>query len=345
MPIAVVGAGAIGRAHIATIERTSFAAVAGVSEPSDAGRAYVKARGIPSFATAAELIASVKPEAAIIATPNDTHLPLAREFIAARIPVLVEKPITSTVADGEALVAAAQQADVPVLVGHHRRHNPIIKTARTMIADGRLGRLVSVTVLAGFLKPPGYFDLSWRRQPGGGPILINLIHEIDLVRHICGEIATVQAVSSNEIRRFEVEDSAAIILRLVNGALVTINLSDTVAAPWSWDLSSGESPTYPKQPGPVASHFLSGTDASLALPTLEYWAYRNEKSWFAPISREQVPLERADPYTAQILHLCRVARGEEQPLISAADGLQTVRATLAVHDAARNGQTVVINAR
>ena len=85
-----------------------------------------------------------------------------------------------------------------------------------------MGRLTCASVLYTFFKPDEYFALEWRRRAGGGPILINLIHEIDLIRYVCGEIAEVEAITSNAVRGFEVEDTAAVILRLANGALVTI---------------------------------------------------------------------------------------------------------------------------
>ncbi|MFA6265068.1 MAG: Gfo/Idh/MocA family oxidoreductase [Pseudolabrys sp.] len=345
LSIGIVGAGAIGRAHIETIAQSQCATIVGVSEPNAAARAYAEDRGLPCFETVDELIDKARPDAAIIATPNDTHRPVALKFIAAGIPVLIEKPVASSVEDGLAIAAAAKNARVPVLVGHHRRHNPIIKTARAMVAGGELGRLVSGTILAAFLKPPGYFEMAWRRQMGGGPILINLVHEIDLVRHVCGEIATVQALSSNNVRGFEVEDTAGVILGLENGAVVTISLSDTAATPWNWDLVAGESPNYPPQTRPVTTHFLCGTDGALGLPTLEHWEYRGEQSWFAPISTTQVGITPMSPYVAQLNHFCRAARGEEEPLVSADDGARTLRVTLAVHHAARTGQTVVIKTR
>jgi predicted dehydrogenase len=113
--------------------------------------------------------------------------------------------------------------------------------------------------------------------------------------------------------------------------------------PWSWDLAARESANYPPQPIAVQTHFLSGTEGSLALPTLEHWSYRGTKSWFSPIARDALAFEAADPYLEQINHLCRVARGEEAPLITAADGMQTLRATLAVHKAAQTGQMVALN--
>jgi predicted dehydrogenase len=338
--VAVIGAGAIGRAHCETIRRSESCRLAAIAEPAAAGKTYAESLGVPWYADARDLLGAMKPDAAIIATPNATHREFAIACIERGIVALVEKPIASTLADAAAIAAASERAGVAVLVGHHRRHNPITRRARSMIAEGALGRLTSATVLATFYKPADYFEVAWRREPGGGPLLINLIHEIDLVRHLCGEIASVQAVVSNAVRGFDVEDSAAILLRLAGGALVTLSLSDTAASPWSWDLASGESLNYPPQPAAVQTHFLSGTEGALALPTLDYWHYSSAKSWFAPISRDSVGVERGDPYLAQIDHLARVVRGSEAPLITARDGMLTLRATMAVHKAAKTGQIV-----
>lgn len=193
-----------------------------------------------------------------------------------------------------------------------------------------------------FYKPPEYFESGWRRRPDAGPVLINLIHEIDLVRHLCGEIEAVQAFTSNAARGFEVEDTAAVILRLGGGALVTLSLSDSAVAPWSWDLATREYEAYPPQPASVQTHFLSGTEGSLTLPTLEHWSYRSGKSWFNPITREATAVECVDPYLEQLRHFHRVVRGEEQPRISAADGASTLRATLAVRAAAQRGGSITL---
>lgn len=341
--IAVVGAGAIGRAHAAVIAAGGVATLAAIVDPTDAGKAVATQYGVPWFADQNALLAADRVDAAVIATPNQTHLPVSLAFIERGIPVLVEKPIASTLEEGRALTAASGKAGVPVLVGHHRRHNPIAKRARELVRSGALGRLTSVSVLYTFLKPDSYFELDWRRRAGGGPVLINLIHEIDLIRFICGEIESVQAVTSNAVRGFEVEDSAAVILRLAGGALVTVNVSDTAVAPWSWDMSTRESQHYPKLPVPVNSHYLSGTAASLTLPQLELWRYPGKAGWHEPIAREIVEVERADPYAEQIRHLCAVTRGEEQPVITAADGTRTLEATLAVHEAARIGAPVALS--
>jgi predicted dehydrogenase len=340
--VAVVGAGAIGRVHAELIARSDLCELATIVDSADAGCDLAQRFGVAWHSDHKTMLGAESIDAAIISTPNATHLPVSLAFIDRGIPILVEKPIASTAADALALTAAAERAGVLVLVGHHRRHNPIIRCARDLVSKGHLGRLASVSILYTFLKPDGYFDLEWRRRPGGGPVLINLIHEIDLVRFVCGEIESVQAITSSKVRGFDVEDSAAVILRLADGALVTISVSDTVAAPWSWDLSSRENPVYPPLVVPANTHFLSGTKGSLTLPGLDFWHYGSEQGWHSPLLHETIPVQQSDPYEEQLRHLCRVVRGEEKPLVGAADATRTLQATLAVHEAAKTGQKVIL---
>ncbi|WID96660.1 Gfo/Idh/MocA family oxidoreductase [Bosea vestrisii] len=338
LSIGLVGAGAIGRMHADVIAGSDFAAIAGVADPTEAGRLYCRERGLPWYASHRDLLAAGEAEALIVATPNQSHLEIGLAAIARGVPALIEKPVAVTVAEGEELSAASASAGVPVLVGHHRRHNPVIAKARELVSQGALGRLTNATVLYTFYKHDAYFDLAWRREPGGGPVLINLIHEIDLIRFVCGEIAAVQAVTSGRVRGLPVEDTAAVLLELENGALITVSLSDTAVTPWSWDLVSGELPNYPRQGKPVNSHFISGTEGSLALPSLDHWRYDGEKSWFADITQQTIPVERESPYQRQLRHLFEIVRHGAAPLIDAADATRTLKVTLAVQDAARQRQ-------
>ena len=154
---------------------------------------------------------------------------------AAGVPVIVEKPIGDTVERARRLVEAGEAAGVPVLTGHHRNYSSIMAKGREIVASGVLGDLVAVVGTALFYKPDDYFDASggWRKQPGGGPILLNLIHEVNNLLSLVGDIVAVQAVASNVIRGFAVEDTAAMILTFANGALGTFALSDTAASPRS----------------------------------------------------------------------------------------------------------------
>ncbi len=110
-----------------------------------------------------------------------------------------------------------------------------------MINEGKLGRLINVTALWQLQKPDSYFETPWRREPGAGFLLTNLIHDLDLLRYLCGEVVQVQAFTRNDVRGFANEDSAAVLLQFANGALGSLTGSDAVAAPWSWELDAGES--------------------------------------------------------------------------------------------------------
>lgn len=334
--LAVVGAGAFGRKHIDTVRRESCAELAAIADPVHGGKFAA-----PSFADYAEMLDKIKPDGAIIATPNALHVPVGLACVARGVPMLVEKPIADTVEASQTLVDAAGRAGVPLLVGHHRRHNPIIEKAREIVQGGGIGRLAAVTALWLLQKPDDYFDVGWRREPGGGPLLINLIHDIDDLRFICGEIVEVRAMTSNCMRNLRVEDTAAVALRFAGGALGTATVSDAVPAPWSWEISSGENPVYPHRH--ENCYFFSGSEGSLALPGLDLWKYEGKSGWHAPLSKARIEVSPQDPQARQLRHFCRVIRGEEKPRVTGADATRTLAAVLAVHAAAASGGPILLS--
>jgi len=338
MRIAVAGAGLIGRRHVELIEASPDCVLAGIADPSPAAKEFAQARNTPWHADHRALLEHENPDGLIIASPNALHFQMALDCVQAGVPALIEKPVTDTVAAAQRLCAAVKRSGVPMLVGHHRRHNPIIKAAREAVAIGKLGQLTAVVGLWLLKKPDEYFDVAWRREHGGGPLLINLIHDIDNLRFICGEITEVQAMTSNKVRGFAVEDTAALLLRFANGALGTVTVSDATPAPWSWELASGENAAYPKQDQP--SYIFSGTTGSLSVPNMEMWSYPQQPGWYAPLSRETIAPAAFDPLTEQLRHFLAVIAGREQPLISVEDAMGTLAVVEAVSEAARTGQKI-----
>lgn len=340
MPVAVLGAGAIGRMHIERLLTHDQVGVAAIADPGEAARELCKRLDVPWFADPLELLAGTRAEAVIVATPNATHADLGEACLARKLPVLMEKPIADTLVNARRLCDASERTGVPLMVGHQRRHNPLLRRAREMVQGGLLGRPVSATVMATWLKPDSYFEMEWRRKAGGGPVLINMIHDIDLLRFLLGDVVSVQAQRSSAVRGFEVEDTAAALLRFESGVLATLVTSDTATAPWNWDLAAGEACHYAKQD--VDAIFLTGTEGSLTLPQLQVFRYRERRGWHEPLSQERTPLHRVDPYVEQLRHLRAVAEGREAPVCSARDGLRTLETTLAVHEAAAGGSTVTL---
>jgi len=343
--IAVAGAGLIGRTHIGLIQASGECALAGIVDPAPAAAEFARTAGVPHYDTLGGLFAVQRPDGVILATPNQLHVQNALECIKAGVAALIEKPVADSVGEGVRLRDAAEQAGARLLVGHHRVHSPLLATACAIVQQGTLGRLVAVTGSAMFYKPDGYFDEApWRRQLGGGPILINMIHEIGNLRALCGEIVAVQAFASNATRGFPVEDTVAINLRFANDALGTFMLSDTAASPRSWEQTSQENKSYPTYPDEDC-YVIVGTDGSLAVPTMRLKAYarKEDRSWWKPFKIDVAPVDRADPLERQLEHFCALIRGEAKPRVSVSDGLANLRVTEAIAEAARSGKVVAID--
>ena len=341
--LAIAGAGRIGRDHAARIATLDECKLVALADPSPAASGLAQQLNVPLFTTLDQMLDTTRPDGVILATPNALHVGGALACIDRRMPVLVEKPVADTLAEARQLVDAVAVSGVPVLVGHHRRHSAILQAARAVIDSGRLGRLVTVNGSATFRKPDSYFtDAPWRTQRGGGPILINLVHEIDNLRALVGDIVEVQALASQAARGFEVEDTVAISLRFASGVLGSFLLSDAAASPRSWEQTSGENPQYDRHRDEDC-YVIAGDRGSLDVPTMRLREYIGERSWFAPFAGEVIEVPSVDPLMQQLRHFCAVIRGEAAPLVSAADAARTLEATLAVAEAAASRRAVVID--
>lgn len=333
--LGLIGAGLIGRRHAQLIAADPGLELAGVADPSDAGRAVARQHGAEHYDDHRALIDRAALDGVVIAAPNQLHARHGLACIERGLPLLVEKPIADSFEAGAALVAAAKRRGVPLMVGHHRRFHAAVEATHALLADGRIGELVAVSALWGVRKPDAYFEATWRRSEGGGPVLLNLIHDIDCLRHFAGEIEEVQAITSNARRRFDVEDTAVALVRFANGALGTITLTDCAPSPWGWEAGSSDNP------GIAGSkqncyHFL-GTAGSLEFPNLVLWRHEGPATgdWSVPLRATPLPQRSNDPLAAQLRHFRGVIRGEEPVRVSGREGLATLSATLAIKESAR----------
>lgn len=337
--IAVAGAGGVGRRHTALLREYPETVLCALIDPSPHARLLAEQEGVPAFASVEQFFDDgQRADGMILATPNHAHLAGAMSCLRHGVPALIERPVAAILADAQRLVIAQGTASVPLLVGHHRRHSPVLARARQHIAEGKLGSIVSLAGSALFHKPASYFtNAPWRSGTGGGPILINLTNEIDIMRYLLGEITAVQAMSSNAQRGFPVEDSVVVTLRFASGALGSFTLSDTAAAPPGWDLcGAGE------QAG-EDTYFIAGTQGSIALPSLRSWANPARRHWQEPLCESTLACEADDAMQRQLTHFCQVVRGEAAPLVTVKEAAESLRVTLAVADAARRGTTVYLD--
>ena len=340
--IGVIGFGLIGKTHVSKILESPNCELAGIADPRPSVMTELSQAGLPHYLSHDQLIDREKPDAVIIATPNQFHTTVSLDCLNAGLHLLIEKPIAHTVESGRQIVDLAEELDLVTLVGHHRRYYPTSQQAREMISNSAIGRLIGVSATWASLKPVNYFDVAWRCLPGGGPVLINLIHEIDLLRYICGEIVEVHAKTSNMARGFEVEDTAAMILTFESGAIGSFFLSDAAATPWNIEMALGENSNYPYC-GQNPYRFM-GEFGSFDFPNLNLWRYSDseEPGWESPLLHRPVQSASLDPYAEQLRHFCAAILGLEEPVVTAKDGLQTLAVTMAVIESASLKKPIAI---
>lgn len=321
--IAVAGTGFIGRIHLDTLARVDGLRLSAIIDPAPDAADIAASRGVPHFPDTDGIAAHA--DAVVVAAPNEVHVPLGTHLLGEGLPVLMEKPVAPTVADGLALAEAAERAGLPLLIGHHRRHNPIIRAAKAAIDAGGIGEIVTATIMSTLSKPDPYFDVPWRVAAGsGGPMMINVSHEVDLLRHFFGEIAEVTARLSNRRRGNPVEDVAALICVLASGAAATITATDAAAGPWAWDMTSGENPArFPAHD--TIAHAYAGTKAALSLPDLSLWRHPGARDWTTRMNATRLPAPEEDGYVRQFSHFRDLILGrDDKPVCGCRDALGTM---------------------
>lgn len=207
-----------------------------------------------------------------------------------------------------------------------------------------LGPIIAINGLWATYKPPEYFNAptEWRRLDSAGPILINLVHEVDILHHLFGPIVRVHAEKTVSQRGYAAEEGAAIILRFASGIVGTFLLSDAVPSPYNFEAGTGENPTIPQANQDFYRIF--GTEASLSVPDMTRWSYgEGKKSWTKNMESEKLSIPGMKmPFEIQIEHFVKVIRGLEKPSCPGSEGLRALVVCEAIKKALETDRAVDI---
>jgi predicted dehydrogenase len=228
--IGIAGAGRIGTRRAEVLMRVGNARVVAVFD-RDPQRAQEFARlfGARVCADAPALVESRDVEAVIVATPHQWLAPISIAALESRKHVLCEKPLARTAEEGLAVVAAAARAGCTLKTGFNHRFHPAIAEARRLALSGRIGRLLLLRCRYGHGGRTGY-EHEWRADPassGGGELMDQGIHALDLFRWFAGEFSEVTATLARSFWPAEVEDNAFCLLRSKTGAVASLHASWT----------------------------------------------------------------------------------------------------------------------
>ncbi|MCL4868004.1 MAG: Gfo/Idh/MocA family oxidoreductase [Anaerolineae bacterium] len=216
--VAVIGAGAMGRNHVRVYYELPGVQLVGVSDVDEAGAAAAtRLYATRTYTDYRQMLEETQPDAVTIAVPTEHHLEVALDVISRGVHLLIEKPIASTVDEGQQIIDAAAQANVHLQIGHIERFNPAVIALRQQLAENALGKV---------------YQIDARRQgpfPGRikdvGVVVDLAVHDIDVIRYITGaEITRVYAETAQRIHETR-EDMVTGLLRLDNGAVGTLTIN------------------------------------------------------------------------------------------------------------------------
>lgn len=272
-------------------------------------------------------------DAVAIALPNSLHLPAVEKSLEAGIRyILLEKPIAGTVEEAQRIISICKEASATLLIGHHRRSSNRYLLLRDLIDSGRLGKIVGIQSSFAIAKDRAYFDVEWRIKKGGGPLLINAIHDFDDLNYVTGMTPKrVYAAARNTIRENEVEDSVSAIVEYEEGVTASYFVSDGTPSPWNYDLAAEENIFWNMCPGENSLHVF-GTKGSFGFPNMDLYFYDDDAfGWTSPLRHEHFDVVKNDPMTAELEHFIDLCLGRETvPRCSGEDGLSTLKVINAI---------------
>ena len=339
--IAVVGIGLMGSQHLKAVNLSKKAKLHSIVDLNKKSEVHAKKFKVPFYNSSKHLLKNNKPDAVIVATPNQFHEKHTTSFLNAKIPVLLEKPISDNIKKAEKIIKSSKKNKTHLLIGYHRRHNSIVTSVKQKIDSGKFGKIVAGNVMCWLYKNKDWYKEKWRIKKGGGPLGINLVHDIDLICYLLGPVQSVQSATSNLIRKYEVEDTAVVNFIFKSGALCTLSVSDTIVGPWSYELTAGENPAYPVTN--QSAYYIGGTKGSIQFPNLKHWYNKGERSWWKPIYHKDMNI-RLSRFTLinQINHLCDVVSGKAKPKVTGEDGLQSLKIFDAIIKSSKSGKKISI---
>lgn len=321
MKLLVAGLGLIGTRHLQHALAVPQIDVVGVIDPAQ------HQDSVPHFASIEAV--DLDADAIVIATPSHLHADHAEAAAKRGWHMLIEKPVAHSLDAADRIIAAATRAGVRTLVGHHRRHHAAVAQLKSLLESGAIGQPLLASMIWAMKKPDAYFDVPWRAGPDGSPVMLNLVHEVDLLRYLFGDVTAVRGVGSNAVRGAARVESGAAVLQFDSGASASIAFSDASASPFGFEAGTGENPNIAAT-GQDYLH-ICGTNGAVSFPSLTLWS--GARDWSDTPQRAVQESAANVPLVAQLEHFAQVCAGKATALVSAQDARKTLDVTLAIEAA------------
>jgi predicted dehydrogenase len=302
--LGLVGAGRISGAYADALSGLECAQVVGVADVrQEAAAALARNFDCPAFASHEALAGAVGPEAVVVCTPPDTHAPIASFFLEQGVHVLCEKPFALDSSTARAVVEAADRSGAIVTMASKFRYVEDVRKAREIVLSGVLGEL---TLFENCFTAKVPMAGRWNANPaisGGGVLIDNGSHSVDILRYFLGPIVEIKAWEGRRSQGLGVEETVRIFLRAAGDVLGYVDLS--------WSIAK-DRPSYIEIHGDRGVLTVGWKESRYRLFGQGEWTVFGKG------------YDKVAAFQSQLRNFCGAVRGDENLVITAEDALASV---------------------
>jgi UDP-N-acetyl-2-amino-2-deoxyglucuronate dehydrogenase len=322
--VAITGVGNVGRRHLETLSAIDGVEVVALADPRFGASDRHRRSALPAFLSHEEMLDEVEIDAVVLASPSGLHVQHGVEAADRGIHVIAEKPLAITLESADALIDACLRSDVRLAVISQYRFSPSVISLKQVMDSGALGDLVFLNVSLHWSRDEEYYreNGGWRgtwELDGGGALMNQGSHAVDLARWLGGPIASVMARTARIAHDIEAEDTVCAALEFRNGGLGMIEVTTC----------SGENhPATIRVQGTTASAIVSGDTLVVGTGQPPY---------------EQPPglvVRPASAHRAQFTEIFSAMAAGQAPPVIASDARETLATIVAIYESARRGLAV-----
>ncbi|MCL5064103.1 MAG: Gfo/Idh/MocA family oxidoreductase [Firmicutes bacterium] len=326
----IIGCGVIAKLHAEAIARCPEAELIAVSDViAERAQTFAQTHGVGiALADNRALLAMPEVDVVNVCVPSGLHATVTIEAVQAGKHVLCEKPLDIRKDRMAAMIQAAKVGGVQLGAVYQRRMAPMVTQVKVALDQGQLGTLVLADAMLKYHRSTAYYESGdWRgtwEWDGGGALMNQGVHGVDLLQWLVGDIVTVSARTKTLTHDIPVEDTAVATVEFAHGALGVI---------------AGATSVYPELPTRLSIH---GDEGSLVFGDhgVEHWTMER-RNLTEEMAKTPV-FDFAHAHQPFIDNMVAVARGEGSVLVSGESARQAVDVILAIYESARTGQPVTV---
>jgi predicted dehydrogenase len=319
----MVGAGGIAQAYAEAFKNWDVARIVAVADTRfEAAKALAEGIGCQSYDSYQALAKKEKLDAILVCTPPVTHPEICLYFLERKVHVLCEKPLSIDVQNAKYIVEAARSAGVKLTMASKFRYVEDVIRAKSIVASGILGEIV---LFENAFTSRVDMSSRWNAESkisGGGVLIDNGTHSVDLMRYFMGPLAEVQVVEGKRVQGLAVEDTVRIFVRSISGIMGTVDLS--------WSINK-ELDSYINIYGSHGTVFVGWKESKYRQSSSRDWVVFGNG------------YDKIQAFRSQVNNFCKAIRGEEPLLINAEDALASVEVIEAAYAALRQNHWVAVD--